>query len=336
MATIVAKVYRGAREESVHYGSVAVVDKKGKLTHYVGDPEFFTFTRSSMKPFQLMPLLATGAADKFGFSPKQISIMCGSHAGTDHHREVVLANLKVAGNLPSDLKCGTHLPIYMMMSGEYPKHDEHRDPLRHNCSGKHSGFLAQARFLGEDVSRYLNPDSRVQQLVLENVSRMYEYPADKIVVSIDGCSAPNYGMPMFNTAVAFVKLANALGRDEKESQIMSRIKGAMTDYPEMFSGEGRFDLALMRSFPGSIVCKCGAEAIQGIGLSAPEIGIVVKIHDGNARAIYPVCIEVLRQLGIIGDVDKAEHLKAFYNAEIRNYMNTLTGRVKPEFSLLKA
>lgn len=336
MATILAKVLRGEREESVHYGSVAVVDGKGQLTHYAGDPEFFTFVRSSAKPFQLMPLIQTGAADKFGFSQKQLSIMCGSHIGTDHHREVVQANLDAAGNKPDDLQCGTHLPIYMIMSGEYPEHDEHKDVLRHNCSGKHSGFLALARFLGDDVAEYLNPESKTQQLILDTIARVYEYPKEKITIGVDGCSAPNFGMPLIHGAIAFMKLANTRGWDDEESAIMTRIKDAMTEYPEMFSGEGRFDLALMRSFPNNIITKGGAEAYQGIGFSDPQIGIAIKIEDGNARGLFPVCIEVLCQLGLIDDPEKNEHLRKFYRAEIYNTSNRLTGRVKAEFDLIKA
>nr|MBN2276736.1 asparaginase [candidate division Zixibacteria bacterium] len=336
MSEIVARVYRGAKAESVHCGSIAVVNAKGELIHYFGDPQFFTFARSSPKPFQLMPLIATGAADKYGFSAKQLSIMCGSHIGSDHHREVVLSNLKAAGNSPEDLKCGTHVPIYMTMAGEYPRQGEDKDPLRHNCSGKHSGFLALARFLGEDVGEYLNPRSKVQQLVLDGISRMCEIPRDEILVSIDGCSAPNFGMPIINMAMAFQKLAGGRGGDEKESQILQRIKAAMTEFPEMFSGEGRFDLALMRSFPGNIICKAGAEAMQGIGFADPPLGIVVKIHDGNPRALYPVCVELLRQLGIIDRADNFKHLRPFYNPEVRNYAGLLTGSIKAEFSLKKA
>lgn len=334
MSDIVAKVYRGKREEAVHYGTIAVVDKDGNLTHYLGDPEFFTFVRSSCKPFQLMPLLETGAAEKYGFNAKQLSIMCGSHVGSDHHREVVMSNLEAAGNNPDNLGCGTHVPIYMMMDGTFPMHHEHEDPVRHNCSGKHSGFLALAKFLGEDVAEYLNPDSKTQQLVLESVARMFGYPKDDILISIDGCSAPNFGLPLIHTAQAFAKLANGLGDTPERSEILKRIKAAMTEYPEMFSGEGRFDLALMRSFPGNIVCKVGAEAIEGIGMSDPEIGIVVKIHDGNQRALYPVCLEVLKQLGISG-VDESEHFKPFIMPEVRNATDKLTGYIKAEFSLKK-
>jgi L-asparaginase II len=335
MIEIVARVYRGEREESVHYGSVAVVDKNGKLTHYVGDPEFFTFVRSAAKPFQLIPLIETGAADHFGYDNKQLSVMCGSHNGSDEHREVVLSNLAAAGNSVANLKCGTHIPIFMEMSKEIPLHGEHKDQLRHNCSGKHSGFLALARYLGDDIDKYLDFDSKTQKLVLEAAARMYGLPKEKIIIGIDGCSAPNFGLPLINSAVAFKRLANGEGDTPELSKALWRIKEAMREFPEMFSGEGRFDLAIMRSFPGNVVCKGGAEAFQGIGFADPPIGIAVKIHDGNARAIGPVCVEVLRQLGLV-DIEKAIHFKPFYNPEVHNWRNILTGRIRAEFSLKKA
>jgi len=336
MPETVARVYRGNREESVHYGSIAVLDKHGKLTHYLGDPEFFTFVRSSSKPFQLIPLVESGAADHFKFTPKQLSVMCGSHTGTDHHRTTVIANLEVAGNSADNLKCGCHVPIFMTLKAVFPTAGEERDPLRHNCSGKHSGFLALAKFLGEDVETYLDLDSKVQKMVLKRVSDLYEYPEDMIELGVDGCSAPNFGLPLKYTAIAFRRLAMAEGKDERESKVLARIRDAMMEYPEMVSGEGRFDLALMNSFPGNVVCKVGAESIEGIGFKNEQIGIAVKIHDGNQRALYPVCIEVLRQLGIIDDPLKYEHLAPFYKAEIINYRKILTGRVSPEFTLKKA
>lgn len=334
MPALVARVFRGDREESVHYGSVAVVNKKGELTHFVGDPDFFTFVRSSAKPFQVLPIVLTGAADHFGFSPKQLSIMCGSHAGTDHHREVVLANLEKIDVSPDRLKCGTHLPLFMQMNGGYPKRDEHLDPLRHNCSGKHSGFLALTKFLGRNIEEYLEVRSEAQSMVLETAAKMYGVDKNQVLIGIDGCSAPNFGLPLRYTATAFCKLANGDGGTPEVSAGLKRVKAAMTEFPEMFSGEGRFDLALMRTFPGNIICKGGAEAIQGIGFAEPTLGIAVKIEDGNPRALYTVCIEILKQLGLL-KIEQAPQLQPFYNPEIRNYRNILTGRIVADFTLVK-
>ena len=299
MVEIAARVYRGEAVEAIHYATIAVVNGRGQLTHYLGDPQVAVMTRSSIKPFQALPMLLSGAADRYRFSPKQLAVMCGSHDGTDEHREVVLSNLAAAGNSPEDLKCGAHLPLYLKFAGLTAHNGEDRDPVRHNCSGKHSGFLAQAVHLGDDKAEYLNPASRTQRQVKDMLSRFCDYPADKMNVGVDGCSAPNFPLPVMNLAVAFMKLANAQDADDQVKSALDGVRNAMREYPEMVSGQKRLDLEMMRSFPGRVVCKVGAEAIEGIGFSDPPLGIVVKIHDGNWRARGPIFVEILKQLGLI-------------------------------------
>jgi L-asparaginase II len=102
----------------------------------------------------------------------------------------------------------------------------------------------------------------------------------------------------------------------------------------MVSGEGRFDLALARTFPGNVVNKIGAEGVEGIGFADPPIGIAVKILDGNERALYPVVIEVLRQLGLLEGVDMT-HLEPFAHPPITNYRKLIVGRIIPEIALKK-
>ncbi|MBN1211557.1 MAG: asparaginase [candidate division Zixibacteria bacterium] len=335
MIELAAKVYRGEVVEALHFATVAVLDKNGKMTHYLGDSEQFFMTRSVVKPFQAMPLVMSGAADRFGFSPKQIAVTCASHVGSDEHREVVISNLEKAGNLAEHLQCGTHLPIYMTMDKLYPMQGEDKDPLRHNCSGKHSGFLALARFLGEDVANYLDPNSRTQQLVKKAVAEMCEYPVEEVKVAIDGCSAPVFAIPVKNLALGFKKLASGEGQTPEYAAAARRIREAMTAHPLMVSGEGRLDYDIKRSFPGNAVCKIGAEAIEGIGFADPPVGICVKILDGNQRALGPVCVEVFRQLGIIKNIDDYPHLMKYISPEIRNYRDLVTGKIVTDFKLRK-
>lgn len=332
MHEIVANVYRGEGLESAHHGAIAVVNDKKELTHYLGDVEFFTQARSEAKPFQIIPLIKSGIADKYGFSDKQLAIMCGSHTGTDEHVEVVLSNLKQSGLSESDLKCGTHQPFYLKEQNIRPNAEDKFIPAQHNCSGKHSGFLALTKEIGGDIKDYLNPDTEIQQMILTAISETYGYPRDDIKIGIDGCSAPVFGMPLKHAAIAYATLANGLSDDPEMKMVLNRIKKIMTDYPEMISGEGRFDLALARTFPGNVVNKIGAEGIEGIGFSEPAIGIAVKIIDGSARALYPVVIEVLHQLGILENVDMT-YLEPFAHPVVYNYRKMEVGRIVPEFEL---
>jgi L-asparaginase II len=332
---IAARVYRGKTIEAIHYGSIAVVDGSGRLTHYLGDPEMVTMMRSAIKPFQLLPLMTTGAADHFGFSPRQLAIMCGSHIGSDEHREVVLSNLALAGSTPESLGCGTHWPMGMEMRREYPLHDEDKDPTRHNCSGKHSGFLALARFLGDDAAKYLDPESKTQLTVKNAVANFCEYPIDKMAMGVDGCSAPNYPLSIRALARGFQKLATLDTDDLVIRPNLERIRAAMYAHPEMVSGAGRFDLALMSSFPNNALAKVGAESVEGIGLADPPLGIAVKIHDGNARALGAVVVEVLKQLGVLTNIDDVPKLLSYEKPEVRNVRDIVTGHVVPEFKLRK-
>lgn len=335
MHEIVARVYRGEGLESVHHGAIAVVNTKGELTHYLGDVEFPTQARSEAKPFQVIPLINSGAADHYGFTDKQLAIMCGSHTGTQEHVETVKSILEKIGLDESYLQCGTHQPLYYLVEKRLPRSDEVFSPLQHNCSGKHSGFLALSQYLKEDPAKYLDPESKVQQMVLDAVSEMYAYPKEKITIGIDGCSAPVFGMPIKQAAIGFVHLTNQITNDPELKITLGRIKKAMTTHPKMVSGEGRFDIALARTFPGNIINKVGAEGIEGVGFSNPPLGIAVKILDGNARALYPVVIEVLKQLGLLKKVDMT-HLEPFVNPEIRNYRNLIVGRIVTDFELKKA
>ncbi len=333
---VLARVFRGESVEAVHYGSVAVVNSDGRLTHYAGDPHFVTMMRSSIKPFQLMPLLTSGAADHFRFSSRQLAIMCGSHNGTDAHREVVAGNLESAGLDSSHLLCGAHWPLGKKEQEIFPDRDEDKDPLRHNCSGKHSGFLALAKFLGDPLEDYLNPESKSQRLVKRALAEICEYDPDKMPAGIDGCSAPNYPMPIFNLALGFKKLANLDADNPDMMRILGQIKGAMSEHPEMVSGEKRLDFDLARSFPGNLICKIGAESIEGIGMSDPAVGIAVKIHDGSWRALGAVCVAVLRQLNIIRDMDDVPLLKRHDSPPVRSDRNIITGRVLAEVNLIEA
>ena len=333
---IAAKVYRGDTVEAIHHASIAVVDAGGKLSHYLGDPNHIIMSRSAIKPFQALPLILSGAADNYGFTAEQLSIICGSHNGTNEHRELVVSILDRAVCGPGDLQCGVHLPIFMRIAESYPGNGEDKDPVRHNCSGKHAGFLALAKYLGEDIGEYLNPEKKTQQAVQKAVAEITEYPQEEMRVSVDGCSAPNFSLPLFNLALGFKKLACAQGSSPEASMALARIKTAMTEYPEMFSGEGRFDLDLMRSFPGNVVCKVGAEALQGIGFSDPPLGIAVKIHDGNSRALWPVCVEVLKQLGMIAKGGDFSYLKRYESPSVRNARGLVTGQITPAFQLREA
>lgn len=319
-----AVVMRGDAVDSVHVGSVAVVDHEGRLLYCAGDPGFLTMTRSALKPFQAMPFVAADGIRHFDFSPAQVALLCASHSGEPRHVAAAASMLAKAGNAVEDLQCGTHPPRYHEIRGE-PTPPPPYSPLENNCSGKHSGMLAYCVLCGLPKASYLVYDHPLQQAIRGAVSHFTSTPEGQLRNGIDGCSAPNYAVPLDRLALAFARLA-ARRDDAVYGRAPQVLADAMTAHPEMVSGEGRSDLELMQAGRGDWVAKIGAEGVQGIGVRGAGIGIAIKVADGNKRALRPVVLSVLEQLKLL-DERRRSDLAHWVGPAIHNYRGLVTGRV---------
>lgn len=293
----VAEVIRGAAVECVHYGSVAVVDRGGRVLYAAGDPHAVTFTRSALKPLQALPFVAGGGVERFGYSPAQTALLCASHSGEPRHVAAVADMLAKAGSLGADLQCGTHAPGFYEARGEIPPPPPY-SPLQHNCSGKHSGMLAWCTQCGASKADYLAFDHPLQQAIRRAVAQFCGVAEERLVAGTDGCSAPNYAVPLSALARAFARLA-AAEVDAHYGRAPRQLADAMTAHPEMVSGENRSDLAFMQAGHGDWVAKIGAEGVQAIGIRSRGLGIAIKIADGHKRGLYPVVVAVLEALGLV-------------------------------------
>ena len=321
----IAVTTRGGRVECVHYGSVAVVDREGKLVASVGDPGALNFTRSSLKPIQAHPFVQDGGIDRYGFTTREVALLCASHSGEPMHVEVVSRILERIGATERDLQCGCHTPTFYRATGRTPPADGRWSQLHHNCSGKHSGFLAFCRMHGLPLATYLDPESPLQRRIRDSL-RQVASPSET-AMGIDGCSAPNYAMPLSSLAHAFCRLA--LG----ETPELATLGAAMRAHPELVSGTARFDLALMAVGGGDWVTKSGADGMQAIGVRSRGLGIAVRAADGSPRGLHIATVAVLQSLGLLGDI-AGTPLDALVEREIRNYRGTLVGEVKPAFDKL--
>jgi L-asparaginase II len=326
-----AVVSRGNATESVHYGSVAVVDADGRLIFSAGDPEFMTTTRSALKPLQALPFVAGGGVERFGFSVQQIALLCASHSGEPRHVEAVADMLARIGCAPEQLLCGIHPPLFYAARDELPPAGARFSTLHHNCSGKHSGMLAYCRQCGLPAEAYVAFDHPLQQAIRAAVAHLTGVAEGDLVSGIDGCSAPNYAVPLSRLAHAYARLA--VGReDARYGMAPATLAQAMRTHPEMVSGEKRNDLTLMRAGRGAWVTKVGAEGVQALGLRGKGWGVAIKVVDGNARGLHPATVAVLDQLGQLDEAQRAE-LAAWREPIVRNYRGIVTGSVSPAVDL---
>jgi L-asparaginase II len=326
-------VYRGDYVESTHDIHIAVVNNEGKLLFSYGDPNRLTFPRSSMKPFQAVPLIETGAAKTFGYSPAEISLSCASHSGEPFHREAVLNILSRIQLKEEALQCGTHIPRDIESYKQLIREGKELTPVFSNCSGKHSGMLATAVHMNEDITSYREVNHLVQQRILDVIEDVCSFPKDKVQLSVDGCGVPVHRLPLYNAAVGFARLAKPAETVSKErSETLLKIRNAMMEHPEMVGGTNRFDTDIMKVFKGNIVAKAGAEAVQCIGIADKGIGVAIKVEDGTARATNVAMMEVLKQLGI-GDNHQFALLEEYVHGPVFNARNDKIGVIKASFTL---
>ncbi|KQQ86883.1 asparaginase [Massilia sp. Leaf139] len=324
----------GYTVENVHAGAIAVVNRDGRLLAWAGDPQYQTFTRSALKPFQALPFLLSEGAAKFGLAQEELALLCASHSGEEKHLAGVRSILGKIGLDIGHLECGCGVPLYYEYNNLPVPQDESWTPLHHNCSGKHSGFLAWCRHHGAATTGYVEPDHPLQKAIRGALADAANLPESSMPTGIDGCSAPNYALPLASLAHLYARLAQG-EQDARLGQALGPLFDAMTGRPDMVSGTERSDLVLMTAGGGDWVAKIGADAVQAIGIRSQGIGIAIKIADGNNRGLHTITYNVLDQLGLLDDAKRAV-LERFRQPQIRNARGTVAGDMRTLFTLQRA
>jgi L-asparaginase II len=326
------RVLRGEVVESVHRASAAVVDAEGRLVASFGNPDLVTFARSTLKPVQALPFVESGAADSFGFGSEELAMAASSHNGEAQHVELVHRMLQRIGLGVDALQCGAHPPYHAesarALGNAYTA-------LHNNCSGKHAGMLAVCVHEGWDVDTYLDPDHPLQRRILGNVSQETGLIESRLASAMDGCSAPNYALPLRELARSFARLMSAERLGGQRAASLSRIRDAMTAHPFLVGGTGRTDTRFMQAFPGRVWAKAGGEACYGIGLLVTGLGVALKIEDGATRAVPPLLHAILREFGVADEAGAAA-LRDLVEGPLWNVAGHPVGRLETEVRLARA
>lgn len=325
--------YRGGHPENIHHGSVAVVNAHGELLASVGDVASPLFTRSALKPFQAMPLIAQ-AADRYALSDADVALLCASHSGEPMHVERAAALLAKIGAGEASLACGSHVPFFFGVNGLAPEPGARFNRLHHNCSGKHTGMLLLAHALSAPQVGYLDPAHPVQQQIAASVSHFSGVPVDQLVRGTDGCSAPNYALPLRSLAHAFARLTLE-EPDPVYGRAPQRIARAMSRHPELVSGQGRNDLALMRAGRGDWVCKVGADGVQVLASFSRGTAIAAKVSDGLLPPLMVAFVSALEQLGWLDDESRAA-LSSLIPPPLKNAAGIEVGEMRAVLELQRS
>lgn len=314
---------RGDLVESTHAVAVAIVDAHGALVASAGDPDLVTYWRSAAKPFQALPMVADGAADRFGLGSDAIALACASHSSEPEHVALATRMLAAIGCAESDLACGPHPPLSSAVQELAARNGTTFTPAWSNCSGKHSGMLALARHHGWPTAGYERAGHPVQERILEEVLRWTGLVRDSLVQGVDGCTTVCFGLPLRAMALAYARL----GVSEEPAAV--RVRGAMLAHPQLVGGLRRLCTDLMRESGGHVLAKVGAEGVYCAAWPGHRLGIALKVADGDNRSAQVALLGVLRQLGdALGERLPLTTLEPYVEPPIRNTRRVQTGSLR--------
>ncbi len=319
------EITRGDTVESRHRVHAAVIGADDVLIAAARDSALVTMWRSCAKPFQVLPLLGSGAFEQLGWGHEELALACASHGGEPEHVAVAARMLGSIGLEEGDLACGPHEPLsprgarLLRESGALPTR------LHNNCSGKHAAMLARAKTQGWATVGYEDAEHPVQRGCLGEVSAWTGIPLDDMPLGVDGCGVAVMALPLDRMALAYARWGRAVHAGE---ELPARTAAAMRKHPHLIGGNDRFDTVLLEETKGAVIAKVGAEGVHSVTVPSLGIGLAIKVEDGAQRAQHVAVLRALQQLGVMPR-DLPTRLAEFVERPVKNTRGETVGLLRP-------
>ena len=312
-----------------------MVDAAGRRRAALGEVEAAVFPRSAVKALQALPLVESGAADRYGLGPAELALAAASHSGEPRHVETAGAMLAACGRSAADLECGTHMPSSSVAERALIRAGHPAGPLHNNCSGKHAGFICLACHLGVEPKGYVAPDHLVQRAVTAALAEMTGVRLDETNRAVDGCSIPTYAVPLDRLALAFARFITGEGLSPARAAAARRLAGAAMAEPWMVAGTGRFCTDAMALLPGRLFVKTGAEGVFCAALPELGLGVALKCDDGATRAAETMMAAVVDAFVSLTD-DERKRFTPRLAPPIQSRKGAKVGEISPVDGLVRA
>jgi L-asparaginase II len=335
---VLVEVTRGGIVESFHRGAVAVVDADGAVHTALGDIERPIFPRSAVKVLQALPLVESGAAERFGLADEELALACSSHGGEARHVAAAASMLAKAGLDEAALECGAHWPYHDGAQRALAAAGREPGALHNNCSGKHAGFACLGCLMAAQTGRdgdaraflrgYVQPEHPVMQEVGAALQAATGWDLARAARGTDGCSIPTYAIPLRHLAHAFARVATGTGLRPGHARAAQRLREAVARAPQMVGASGRFDVRVMEHLGARVFCKGGAEGVHCAALPELGLGVAIKMDDGNNGRAAEVALAALLRALLPLDGPDAAFLDALADAPLVNWRGIEVGRLR--------
>ena len=331
MSEIVLHYTRAGHVENIHRGDMAAVNCKGEVVASIGNAKLLMFWRSAAKPFQALPFVKNGGLERYNITEEELALLVSSHSGEENHVKLVRGILSKLGLDESVLDCGVVRPMSGKAFKKIIAAGEKVLPVHNPCSGKHSQIIALSMMLGIDYKGYIRPDHEAQKVIFNHVAMAARIPEEKLEIGIDGCGVPVFYLPIYNMSLAYARLSTPKLGDWGEYEVAAtKIRNAMSKYPQVVSGNGRIDLAVSEVTNGRIIAKIGSDAVYCLAVKDGDLGITFKIEDGSYSAVTPMTIAVLKHLDLLTKDESAE-LDKIFPPVLKNHRGEVIGTIEAVF-----
>jgi L-asparaginase II len=325
---VLVEATRGGIVETRHRGAVAVCDADGGVVWSVGKIDDPVFPRSAAKLIQALPLVESGAADRYSLTDRELALACASHSAEDDHVATAGAMLEKAGLGEGDLECGAHWPLFSQPQlVEFVRAGKEPNQLHNNCSGKHAGFLCACSHQGIAIEGYVGRDHAIQRQIKAALEDLAGNQIGESQCGTDGCSIPTYAVPLKSLAHGFAKAATGQGLGEKRAAAARRLMDACVAQPWFVAGTKRFCTRVMEAGEGRIFAKTGADGVYTAAIPEMGIGIALKCTDGSTVATEVILASVLKRL-FSDDAAMIERLEPLSRKILKNWNGIEVGEVR--------
>jgi L-asparaginase II len=325
---VLVDVTRGGIAESHHTGAVAVLDADGGVMLAFGDIDRPIFPRSAIKGLQALPLIESGAADRYRLTSAEIALACASHNGEVEHVQTAAGMLAKAGLDVAALECGAQMPMRAPAQHPLIRAGTAASALHNNCSGKHAGFVCVACANGDDPTGYIKPDHPTMREVTAAVESICGHGLGNAACGTDGCSIPTFAIPLRAMALGFARFGTGQGLERERAAASRRIREAVAESPFHVAGTDRFDTLLMQLLGIRAFVKVGAEGVYCAALPELGAGVAIKCDDGATRAAEVMMAAVIANLLPLSDQERTG-LAPLLAPKLTNWNGIHVGDIRP-------
>ena len=327
MSKLTTLVTRGKTLESLHEIKCFIGSLNGEIIFSTNNEKDIIYPRSSIKIFQGIPFSASNAIKFYNLNKKQIALSCSSHCGENFHVKELNNWLNKVKLKLSDLKCGIHNPIHQKSSDNLFLSGRKPHQIYNNCAGKHLAMLTSCIVNNFPIKNYVDFNHPHQVSIREVFSKFTEDIIPRQHYGIDGCSAPQYAFTIKNLGKALSNLLNSYNGNFEYSENVQIMINAILVNPKFIGGSNNLDSNLIKISNRNIFCKGGAEGVFLFIHLKKRIFGILKVRDGNERALPSAMYTILKKFGILKK-EELNHFISWNKNNLYNHAKIKIGNIK--------